>query len=149
VMRSRNLSELAAAPAAPAMLEDRLALDVNTAMAKGQGIAPGVAEPVPSAAPALEQVSARKNLNETAFFYPQLTTDSNGVVRMAFTMPEALTQWRFLGFAHDPLLRSGYIEATAVTSKDLMVQPNPPRFLREADTVEFTVKVSNQSEKPQ
>ena len=29
-----------------------------------------------------------------------------------------------------------------------MVQPNPPRFLREGDTVEFTVKVSNQTDKP-
>src|SRR5205814_2938561 len=30
-------------------------------------------------------------------------------------------------------------------SKDLIVQPNPPRFLSEGDSVEFTVKVSNQS----
>ena len=26
-----------------------------------------------------------------------------------------------------------------------MVQPNPPRFLREGDVLEFTVKVTNQS----
>ncbi len=32
-----------------------------------------------------------------------------------------------------------------MTAKDLMVQPNPPRFLREGDVLEFTVKVSNQS----
>ena len=99
--------------------------------------------------PDLSQVTARKNLNETAFFFPQLTTDSNGVVRMIFTMPEALTRWRFMGFAHDRLLRSGFLQGEAVTSKDLMVQPNPPRFLREGDLVEFTVKVSNQSDKPQ
>jgi len=88
-------------------------------------------------------------LNETAFFYPQLTTDPNGVVRMNFTMPEALTKWRFMGFAHDQSLRSGYLEDHAVTAKDLMVQPNPPRFLREGDAVEFTVKVSNQSDHEQ
>jgi hypothetical protein len=93
----------------------------------------------------LNQVAARKNLNETAFFFPQLTSDSNGVVRMTFTMPEALTEWRFAGFAHDRRLRSGYLEAKTVTAKDLMVQPNPPRFLREGDTIEFTVKVSNQT----
>jgi hypothetical protein len=105
----------------------------------------------PSAAPKLNlnQVTARKNLNETAFFYPQLSSDSNGVVRMTFTMPEALTRWRFMGFAHDRSVRSGYLEDHAVTAKDLMVQPNPPRFLREGDTIEFTVKVSNQSDKPQ
>ena len=33
-----------------------------------------------------------------------------------------------------------------MTAKDLMVQPNPPRFLREGDVLEFTVKVSNQSD---
>lgn len=99
--------------------------------------------------PDLSQVAARKNLNETAFFFPHLATDSNGVVRMTFTLPEALTQWRFLGFAHDRLVRSGLLQGEAVTRKDLMVQPNPPRFLREGDTVEFTVKVSNQSDQPQ
>ena len=106
---------------------------------------PANAQPKPD----LGQVTARKNLNETAFFFPQLTSDSNGIVRMTFTMPEALTKWHFLGFAHDNSVRSGLLEAHAFTSKDLMVQPNPPRFLREGDTVEFTVKVSNQSDKPQ
>lgn len=90
-------------------------------------------------------VSARKNLEETAFFFPQLMSDSNGIARMTFTMPEALTKWHFLGFAHDQKLRAGFLEGHAVTAKDIMVQPNPPRFLREGDTVEFTVKVSNQS----
>ena len=98
--------------------------------------------------PDLSKVAARKNLNETAFFFPQLTSDSNGVVRMTFTMPEALTRWRFLGFAHDQSVRSALLDGHAVTAKDLMVQPNPPRFLREGDTVEFTVKVSNQTDKP-
>ena len=95
--------------------------------------------------PDLEQVTARKNLDETAFFFPQLISDENGVVRLEFTMPEALTQWRFLGFAHDKELRSGFIEDHVVTSKDLMIQPNPPRFLREGDELEFTVKVVNLS----
>ncbi|MSU35239.1 MAG: hypothetical protein EXS36_09010 [Pedosphaera sp.] len=98
--------------------------------------------------PNLDVVSARKNLNETAFFFPQLLADSNGAVRMQFTLPEALTQWRLLGMAHDNRLRSGSIEATAVTSRDLMVQPNPPRFLREGDVLEFSVKVSNQGDLP-
>src|SRR5262249_47004284 len=77
------------------------------------------------------------------------TSDSNGVVRLIFTMPEALTKWHFFGFAHDHAVRSGLLEGHTVTSKELMVQPNPPRFLREGDTIEFTVKVSNQSDKPQ
>ncbi len=93
----------------------------------------------------LEQVPTRQNLNETAFFFPQLVSDSNGVVRMTFTMPEALTTWRFMGLAHDRELRSGYLEGKTITAKDLMVQPNPPRFMREGDEIEFTVRVQNRS----
>ncbi|MHC4567452.1 MAG: alpha-2-macroglobulin family protein, partial [Planctomycetota bacterium] len=95
--------------------------------------------------PDLDQVSVRQNLNETAFFFPHLISDPSGAVRIEFTIPEALTEWRFLGFAHDNQMRSGFLTGTTVTAKDLMVQPNPPRFVREGDTIEFTVKVSNQS----
>ncbi|MGB2861700.1 MAG: alpha-2-macroglobulin family protein [Sedimentisphaerales bacterium] len=96
-------------------------------------------------APDLSQVSARENLNETAFFFPHLLSDADGVVRIEFTIPEALTEWRFMGFAHDNQLRSGFLTDTTVTAKDLMVEPNPPRFVREGDIIEFTVKVTNQS----
>lgn len=99
--------------------------------------------------PDLGKVSVRTNLNETAFFFPQLVSNQDGVVKLEFKMPEALTKWRLLGFAHDAKLRSGYFDDSLVTAKDLMVQPNPPRFLREGDAIEFSVKVSNQSDKVQ
>ncbi|MBX9580016.1 MAG: hypothetical protein K2X87_06870, partial [Gemmataceae bacterium] len=104
----------------------------------------GVPRP-PAPGPDLSAVAARANLNETAFFFPHLTSDAEGVVRMTFTMPEALTKWKFLGFAHDKELRSGFLGGEVVTAKDLMAQPNPPRFLREGDVIEFPVKVSNRS----
>ncbi len=99
--------------------------------------------------PDLGKIAARKNLSETAFFFPHVLAGRNGQLKLTFTMPEALTEWRFFGFAHDKQLRAGFIEATTVTAKDLMVQPNPPRFVREGDRIEFTVKVSNQSDRPQ
>jgi hypothetical protein len=94
-------------------------------------------------------VATRRNLQETAFFFPQLTSNDQGEIRMAFTMPEALTTWRFLGFAHDAAMRSGSLEGETVTARDLMVQPNPPRFLREGDTLDFTVKITNRGDQPQ
>ncbi|MBN2234818.1 MAG: hypothetical protein JW706_06690, partial [Opitutales bacterium] len=93
----------------------------------------------------LDAVHARKNLQETAFFYPHLLSDEDGTIRIEFTMPEALTRWKFLGLAHDKELRSGLLTGTAITSKDLMVQPNPPRFVREGDRIAFPVKVTNRS----
>ena len=107
--------------------------------------APAPAPPTTLATPDLDQVPARKNLDETAFFFPHLISDPTGVVRIEFTIPEALTEWRFLGFAHDSQMRSGFLTDTTVTAKDLMVEPNPPRFVREGDIIEFTVKVTNQS----
>lgn len=93
----------------------------------------------------LDAVQARKNLQETAFFYPHLMSDEDGTIRIEFTMPEALTRWSFLGLAHDKDLRSGLLTGTATTSKDLMVQPNPPRFVREGDRIAFPIKVTNRS----
>ena len=93
----------------------------------------------------LDQVTARKNLSETAFFYPHLMADDEGVVRIEFEIPEALTKWKIKGLAHDQDLRAGVLTDEVTTSKDLMVQPNPPRFLREGDELEFSAKVSNQS----
>ena len=63
----------------------------------------------PGPGPDLSQVAARKNLNETAFFFPHLLADSEGRVKLEFTMPEALTKWKFLGFAHDAELRGGLL----------------------------------------
>ena len=97
----------------------------------------------------LSKIAIRKNLNETAFFFPNLTTDEDGKVHIKFEVPEALTTWKFMGLAHDAELRTGMLVDEMTTSKDLMVQPNPPRFLREGDRILFPVKVVNQSAKPQ
>lgn len=97
----------------------------------------------------LNEIVIRKNLNETAFFYPHLLMDNDGVVKLEFSMPEALTKWKFMGFSHGKECENGFVTAYTVTRKDLMVQPNAPRFLREGDTIYFTAKVVNASEQPQ
>jgi hypothetical protein len=62
-------------------------------------------------------------------------------------MPEALTKWKWLNFAHTKNLEFGVSENSVVTSKPIMVQPNAPRFLREGDLMEFTVKIANTTDK--
>ncbi|HOB53650.1 MAG TPA: alpha-2-macroglobulin family protein [Acidobacteriota bacterium] len=98
------------------------------------------AQPAP---PPTGPVQLRTNLNETAFFFPQLEAGADGSFTLNFTMPEALTRWRFLSLAHTRELASGALTDEVVTQKELMVQPNPPRFLREGDELEFSVKVIN------
>lgn len=91
-------------------------------------------------------VQVRKNFNETAFFLPELRTDSNGNASFEFTMPEALTEWKLMTLAHTKDIASGYIEKTTITQKPLMVQPNAPRFFREGDKMEFSAKIVNLSD---
>jgi uncharacterized protein YfaS (alpha-2-macroglobulin family) len=92
-------------------------------------------------------VKARSNFNETAFFFPNLQTDADGNVVISFTVPEALTKWKFMGLAHTKDLKTGMIEKTIVTQKDLMVMPNAPRFFREGDKITFSSKISNLADK--
>ncbi len=100
----------------------------------------------PSAGQETAPAPIRRNLNETVFFFPELRTDAEGNVVLQFTMNEALTRWKLLLFAHTKELQQAQAERTVVTRKELMVLPNPPRFLREGDVLEFTAKVSNLSE---
>ncbi|MEO6253405.1 MAG: alpha-2-macroglobulin family protein [Ferruginibacter sp.] len=92
-------------------------------------------------------VQVRKNFNETAFFFPDLKTDAEGNIEFSFTIPEALTKWKLMTLAHTKDLATGYSEKTVITQKPLMVQPNPPRFMREGDNMEFTAKIVNMGEK--
>ncbi|MGV8945737.1 MAG: MG2 domain-containing protein, partial [Lutibacter sp.] len=97
--------------------------------------------------PDFSAVKIRKNFNETAFFYPHLTTDKEGNVSFNFTAPEALTRWKLQLLAHTTALASATKTLTTVTQKELMVLPNPPRFLREGDTFVFSTKISNLTSK--
>ncbi|WP_428740899.1 alpha-2-macroglobulin family protein [Tenacibaculum sp.] len=95
----------------------------------------------------LEGVQIRKNLQETAFFYPHLMTDKNGNVTFSFTTPESLTRWKLQLLAHTKELQSATKTLTTVTQKELMVIPNAPRFLREGDQITFSTKIANISDK--
>jgi hypothetical protein len=90
----------------------------------------------------------RENLNETAFFYPALTTDAEGNVAIRFTLPESVTTWNFMGIAHDEQINYGMITADAVAKKDVMVQPNVPRFIRVGDKAQINSRIINTSDKP-
>ncbi len=94
------------------------------------------------------QITARKNLQETAFFYPQLHTDKNGNISFSFTIPEALTKWKLQMLAYTKKLNYAYKELFSATQKNLMVFPNAPRFVREGDRLIFSSKVSNLTNKP-
>lgn len=146
----RGISTIQASPA-PVMADSELSEVVVTKLAKNKNTGAGnigkvSEEENPDNSDNLT-VQIRENLNETAFFFPDLHTNDKGEISFSFTMPEALTQWKMMTLAHTPSLASAYSERTLITQKPLMVQPNAPRFMREGDAMEFSAKVVNVTDK--
>ncbi|MFT4061016.1 MAG: alpha-2-macroglobulin family protein [Edaphocola sp.] len=120
------------------------------------GAAPGIqvtnggGEPAPEPLPKGNKqqepaLAVRSNLNETAFFFPQMAIDKDGNVQFKFTMPEALTEWKLMAFAHTKDWKTGYMDGKVKTQKDLMVVPNLPRFFRQNDDIAVSSKITNLS----
>lgn len=95
----------------------------------------------------LDKIPVRQNLNETAFFYPDLKTDAEGNVSFEFTSPEALTKWKLMFLAHTKDARAATLNKEIVTQKEFSVTPNYPRFLREGDELNLQSKLSNLTNK--
>lgn len=92
-------------------------------------------------------IQIRENFAETAFFYPQLRTNEKGEVSISFVLPESLTRWKFMGLAHTRNVDYGKIEATATASKEFMLQPNMPRFVRVGDKANIAASLMNLSDR--
>ncbi len=109
----------------------------------------GAAAPGMGATGTQPSIAVRSDFRETAFFFPQLRTDSRGVATLRFTLPESLTSWRFDALATDRTLRYALLSDTVVARKLLSVELAKLRFLREGDTTLPTATLRNLSERPQ
>ncbi|MDR1203378.1 MAG: alpha-2-macroglobulin [Tannerellaceae bacterium] len=108
----------------------------------------GGEKPVPP--PTQETTNApvlRMNFNETAFFFPMLTTDKEGNVFISFTIPESNTTWKLQTLAHTKDIKFGLSAHEVITQKPLMVLPNLPRFVRNGDEVNLSAQIMNLSDK--
>ena len=103
-------------------------------------------EAVVSVGQSAAEIALRTNFAETAFFYPQLRTNEQGEVVISFTLPESLTTWTFRAWAHTRDMMTGQLEASAVSSKEFMLTPNMPRFLRTGDRTQIAAKVTNRTQ---
>ena len=64
-------------------------------------------------------------------------------------MPESLTRWNFRGYSHTKGMLMGTLDGEATTSKEFMLTPNLPRFVRVGDKTSLTASISNMTGKPQ
>ncbi|HMC97172.1 MAG TPA: alpha-2-macroglobulin family protein, partial [Flavobacteriales bacterium] len=88
------------------------------------------------------QPALRSDFRETAFFFPDLLTDRDGTIVLRFTMPDALTRWKFMGLAHTKDLQLASFAKETITQKPMMIVPNLPRFLRQGDRIALTAKIN-------
>lgn len=144
---TENAAQPMAGRAADAALEEVVVVGYGTQKKQSLiGSATTVSEIGEPAEPAEETETTppvRTNLQETAFFLPHLQTDAEGNVAFKFTLPEALTEWKFMALAHTTDWRTGYLQGQIKTQKELMVMPNLPRFLRQGDDIRISSKISN------
>ena len=64
-------------------------------------------------------------------------------------MPESLTRWNFRGYSHTKGMLMGTLDGEATTSKEFMLAPNLPRFVRVGDKTSVAASISNMTGKPQ
>ncbi len=102
------------------------------------------AAPPPEHQPQSDQ--PRINFNPTAFFYPSISTKSNGTAEITYSVPDALTTWhlKVLAFTND--WRTDIEEKDIVSNKPLMIITDMPRFLRQNDKVVLPVTIANISQ---
>jgi hypothetical protein len=158
-MMTRSARASAAAPAAAAAAEQGDAQELKNALVIEEDEIVGQAKQAKQDMTAydgglggqaettdLSLIETRVNFNETAFFYPQLRTNGKGETLIEFTMPEALTRWKLLSFAHTQDLKAGTYSNELITQKQVAISANAPRFFRENDVIELTAKVNNLTE---
>lgn len=138
-VRVRGASAMTRMNAAPTfMLSKQSTIELSEVAESAPDTDDGAGETLPEATEEL-----RTNFAETAFFYPQLRTNEQGDISISFTMPQSLTRWNFRGYAHTKGMMTGMIDGTAVTSKDFMLTPNLPRFVRVGDKTSVAASVAN------
>lgn len=91
-------------------------------------------------------VRVRNNFVETAFFYPQLETKTDGSVEFEYTVPDALTSWKMILFAHDKKVNSCITSDELQTKMPFTIKASLPRFVRKGDKCTFATTITNNEE---
>ncbi|WP_027727954.1 alpha-2-macroglobulin [Treponema sp. C6A8] len=89
-----------------------------------------------------EKEDERKDFRPTAFFEPVMITDENGQATVTFKLPDSLTTYRITAFGVKDDLFALQEEEVKVQNP-INIQQVQPRRLRERDTAECGVLISN------
>lgn len=120
-------------------VEEESALAMDDALAEdegGTGAAGAIENP---------EINFRPVEMPSAFFMPELVTDSNGIATVSYKVPQALGTWQFQIMGYDKEMRGKILKLDAVAAKIVMVRMNAPRFLRTGDKAQISATIFNNS----
>ncbi len=126
------------APAAPMSALAADSIDGLVATAAGGFDATAEAAQMPNA-----PVTVRTKFADTAIWSDSIITDTNGEATVSLDMPENLSTWKIKTWAmgHGTVVGEG--EAEIITSKNLLIRQQSPRFFIERDEVTLSANVHN------
>lgn len=89
------------------------------------------------------EVEVRSDFADSAFWTGSVVTNSEGIAEIDIPMPENLTTWKIhaWGMGHGTVVGQG--SAEVITSKDLLVRLQAPRFFVQKDEVVLSANVHN------
>ena len=93
--------------------------------------------------PVTREPVIRTNFADTAFWIAALAPAPDGTAEFEFTLPESLTTWKVKAWTIGPGTKVGQAETEIVTTKNLLVRVQAPRFFVERDEVVLSANVHN------
>jgi uncharacterized protein YfaS (alpha-2-macroglobulin family) len=95
-----------------------------------------------------ELLTLREKFPDTAYWKADIVTDAQGKGRVTLTLPDNLTTWEIdtRGLTKDT--KVGQARVRVVTSKELLIRPQTPRFLVVGDQATLAALVNNTTAQP-
>lgn len=94
-------------------------------------------------------LTIREEFPDTAYWKADLLTDAQGKAQVTLTLPDNLTTWQVESRGLTKDTKVGQARVQVVTSKDLLIRPQTPRFLVVGDVAELAAIVNNNTAQEQ
>lgn len=131
---------MAAPSAAPMMMEDANE-SADFGMAGGRAVMSKASEAI--AETATVEPTVRSKFADTAHWVASVTSDEDGIVEVKFTVPDNLTTWKIKAWTLGDGTTVGSGDSEIISSKDLIIRPQTPRFFTESDLITLSAVVHN------
>lgn len=91
----------------------------------------------------------RKNFPDTAYWSPDIRTNSAGVATISMLVPDSLTTWRTTARAITGDTQVGWAVQKVKAAKDLIVRLQAPRFITQNDQLSIGAALHNYTDRSQ